>query len=452
MTKRVQKKATVSSILKKYHSGTLRKKTISSSVWVVFGHGLSQVIRLGGNLILTRLLFPETFGLMALVSVVIVGANAVSDIGLRGSIVQNERGDEEVFLNTAWTIQIIRGVIMWCIACMCAWPAAEFYNAPQLAYLIPVVSLVAVIQGFGSTALFTLVRHISLRKRVIRDVGCHIVGLTIMVVCAYAWRSIWALVAGALIRPLLLMVWSHYLIPGYKNRIEFDKEAAKAIFHFGKWIFISTLLTFIGSQGDRLALGKIFSSTELGVYSIAFFLSQAIVLACQQLSGNVLFPVYTQLAKHGIGELKKKIVKIKGVLLLLTLPPTCALAVWGKPLVGFLYDPRYEKAGWMLQILAFRAIAQTLIVITERVLVANGDSFRHMILQLSRVVLLGLGMYVGFLNSGIAGLLMGMVVAAFMEYLFMAALTYRYGGWTPLLDLMAFGISGLLIYFGITWF
>lgn len=430
----------------------LRSKMIGSSVWVIFGHGLSQVIRLAGNLVLTRLLFPEAFGLMALVTVFLMGVNAISDIGLRGSIVHNPRGDEKSFLNTAWTIQIVRGIIMWCIACLLSWPAAKFYNAPQLAYLIPVVSLAAIIQGCGSTALFTLVRHISLRKKVIRDVGSQLVGLIVMIVCAYIWRSVWALVAGSLIRPLILMVWSHYLIPGYKNKIAFDKEAAKTIYHFGKWIFISTLLTFFSAQGDRLVLGKIFSNTELGVYSIAFFLSQALILACQQLSSNVLFPVFTQLAKQGIDELKKKIVKIKGVLLLLTLPPTCAMAIWGQPLINLLYDDRYKEAGWMLQILAVRSIAQTVIVITERVLMANGDSFRHMLLQFFRLVLLALGMYAGFLHSGTVGLLIGMAVATFVEYLFMVVLINKYGGWTPLLDFLAFGVSGTVIYFSISLF
>ena len=427
---------------------SLRSKFVNSSVWVIGGHGVSQGLRLVGNLILTRLLFPEVFGVMALINVFLLGVGAISDIGLRGSIVQDPRGDEECFLNTAWTIQILRGVFMWIILCILAKPASSFYEIPQLIHLIPIIGLVPIIQGFGSTSLFTLVRKISLRKTVIRDLISQLVGVLSMVAFSMFWRSVWALVAGAIVRSTVLMVWSHFMIPGYRNRIGFDRQAASAIIHFGKWIFFSTLLTFLGSQGDRLFLGKTLSSNELGVYSIAFYLSQMIVLAFQELSGNVLFPVYTQLANKSANDLRKGMMKIRGILMLLTLPLICILAIWGHLIVGFFYDNRYVEAGWMLQILSIRAVAQVVNITTERVFMACGDSFRHMLLQLSRVILMGIGMYIGNLLAGTRGILIGMTVASFFEYAVMAGLIIRYGAWLPRLDALAFGLSGIMIMLG----
>src|SRR5688572_30143338 len=89
----------------------LRSQAIRGSIWTFAGYGASQVIRLASNLILARLLFPDVFGLMALVNVFIGGLAMFSDIGIGPAIIQNKRGNERTFLNTAWTIQIGRGLM-----------------------------------------------------------------------------------------------------------------------------------------------------------------------------------------------------------------------------------------------------------------------------------------------------------------------------------------------------
>ena len=81
-------------------------RALSSSL---VGFGGTNVLRLLGNLALTRLLFPEAFGLMALGSVVTTGLRMVSDLGIRSAVIRSPRGDEEDFLNTAWILKILQG-------------------------------------------------------------------------------------------------------------------------------------------------------------------------------------------------------------------------------------------------------------------------------------------------------------------------------------------------------
>src|SRR5215470_13141142 len=92
---------------------SLRKRILSAGTWSLAGYGLSQAIRFGTNLLMTRLLVPDMFGVMAIATVVMVGLAMFSDLGLRQSIVQSRRGDDPAFLNTAWSVQIIRGVLLW---------------------------------------------------------------------------------------------------------------------------------------------------------------------------------------------------------------------------------------------------------------------------------------------------------------------------------------------------
>jgi O-antigen/teichoic acid export membrane protein len=110
---------------------SIKKLAIRGAVWTIASYGTSQILRFGSNLILTRLLIPDVFGLMALVYVFISGLHLFSDIGIGTSIIQNKRGDDPVFLNTAWTMQVIRGVGLWICSLLIAWPVAAFYAKPN---------------------------------------------------------------------------------------------------------------------------------------------------------------------------------------------------------------------------------------------------------------------------------------------------------------------------------
>ncbi|HEX4124952.1 MAG TPA: oligosaccharide flippase family protein, partial [Tepidisphaeraceae bacterium] len=117
---------------------SLRSRAIRSSAWTMFSYGGNTILRLGGNLVLTRLLTPQLFGLSALINIFIQGLHMFSDVGVAPSIIQNPHGDEPEFLNTAWTIQSSRGIVIWICSAIIAWPVSKFYGIHQLVYLIPI--------------------------------------------------------------------------------------------------------------------------------------------------------------------------------------------------------------------------------------------------------------------------------------------------------------------------
>ena len=90
--------------------------------WVVIGTGASQLLRLAGNVGLARLLAPEMFGLMTLVNTVLRGLYLFSDIGIGPNIVQHKRGADPDFLRTAWSLQAVRGTVLWLILLALAHP------------------------------------------------------------------------------------------------------------------------------------------------------------------------------------------------------------------------------------------------------------------------------------------------------------------------------------------
>lgn len=431
--------------------GSLRQRAIRGSLWTLGGYGGGQAIRLVGNLLLTRLLFPDAFGLMALIQIVQQGVQLFSDVGFRGSIIHHKRGDDPRFLDTAWTLQILRGGILWVALCAASIPAAAFYGRHELVMMIPVAGLGGLIEAFSSTAKYTLARRVIPRGQILLEVGGRLGGVLFMVSLALVWQSVWVLLLGGLCASSIKAFFSHRLIAGYRNRLCFDREAARSMFRFGMWVLVGTALTFLLGQGDRLILGKVLSNSELGVYSIAFFLSQALVQVIARLSRGVLQPVYSRLSERGTGELRRQTLKLRGGLMLLTLPPVWLLAIFAQPLVDTLYDPRYSEAGWMLRILAVGAIGASVSLSADRVILAQGDSFRYMLLQVARSLLMIVGMLVGWYTAEIPGFLIGIAAARILDYVPLAFFLRRYGVWLPRLDLAALGTSALVLSVGFNY-
>jgi O-antigen/teichoic acid export membrane protein len=351
-----------------------KKLAIKGAAWTIASYGSSQIIRFGSNLILTRLLLPELFGLVGLAYVFIIGINLFTDIGLGPSIIQNKRGDDPQFLNTAWTMQVIRSLFVWLCLILITWPVAQFYEEPRLMWLIPALSINTLIGGFKSTSVSTLERKMSVKEVVLFELGTQIISTAVMIVWACFDRSILAIIAGSFTGSVVELVWSHFLIPGKSNRFAWDKEAAKEIFSYGKWIFLSTILFFLCSQADRLILGKIFTLTMLGIYGIAFTLGDMPRQVIIAISGRVIFPSISMLAELPREELRAKILKNRKLILI---PLAVGLAIFvsfGDQLILILYRKEYEAASWMMPILALGIWHTTLHNMMGSCLLAVGKS------------------------------------------------------------------------------
>jgi len=333
---------------------SLKDIAIRSSKLEFGGHIAAQAIRLISNLILSRLLFPEAFGLSALVSILIVGMAMLSDVGVEQSVIQNPRGDDIHFLNTAWVLHISRGLMIWLGACVISWPMAKVYGEPQLVYLLPVSALGVVVGGFASTSLFTLRRRLEVATLTWIELGSQLVSVVAIGVWAYWYPSVWALVAGGLIGTIFKTVASHRIDVGYRNRFEWDPSANASIMSFGKWILASTALSFVSSQSDRLVLGYYMGVATLGVYNIAMFLSEAVGSAVGKITTGVLYPVFSRIQRESPQRMREIYYRTRFRIDIISLIPIGALFILSGPIVHFLYDARYWEAGWMMQLLCIR--------------------------------------------------------------------------------------------------
>ncbi len=398
---------------------SLKSLAVRGTVWTLIGYGASQGLRFASNLILTRLLFPDLFGLMALINTFIMGLHLFSDLGIRPSIIQNPRGDDPKFLNTAWTLQIIRGVGLWVCCWAIAWPLASLYHNADLRWLVPVIGLTTVFDGLMSTSLASLSRSLDIGKITRFEFIIQLISTIVMLVWAYLSHSIWALVGNTLASAVLKMVWSHCL--GYTNRLAWDKDALKALVNFGQWIFLSTAMTFLAGQADRLILGRLFPLELLGIYTIAFTLSDLPLSVIQAVGSNVMLPIISQQSHLPRPELRLKILEKRKFLLLGMAVVLVVLICFGDFLILGLYDSRYHPAAWMLPILALGNWPRMLPMTTAPTLIAIGRPIYGAWGNCLKFVYMLVAIPLGFLAFGPLG---AVVAIALNDLPFYIAISY----------------------------
>ncbi|MBK8816009.1 MAG: oligosaccharide flippase family protein [Methylococcaceae bacterium] len=390
----------------------IKKRAIKAGVWIIAGHLLTQCIRFGGNLILTRLLMPEVFGVMAVVNVIIFGIGMFSDIGLNQNIIRSKNGEEPTFLNTAWTVQIIRGFsigLMILIASAGFYQAGKFgfipttmaYADKDLPFLLAFLSLGSFISSFNSIYLFLLNRRLMLGKSIFIEITSQIAGLAVIIYIAWEYRTVYALVSGSVFSAFTKMLLSHLVIRD-KCRFAWNKEAITEIANFGKWIMISSILGFMLAQGDRLILGMLITPDLLGVYSVAFFLANAVKDILNKLLSSVFFPVISETIRERPERLKDIYYKIRHRVDAIAMFCAGFLFTTGNKIVELLYDDRYHEAGWMLQILGL-SMCSIGFTLAGQCFLANGRSSIVTMLIGIQTVALYVGLPLAFMHYGLTG-------------------------------------------------
>jgi len=332
----------------------LEATAMRATVWTIVAYGASQALRMCSSIILTRLLLPQYFGLMALVSTVMLGLSLLSDVGLLPSVVGNARGDEPAFLNTAWTVQMIRGVGLWIIAAIMAHPLALFYHDARLNLIIPVLALTSIVSGLNGTSLLTAARHIGVRRLYTIDLLTQVFAVIMTASWAYFFPSIWALVGGTLSAAVMKALLSHsrIVMPGHRNSLAWEKESLQSLVKFGKWIMLGTAFYFFASQADRLILGKLITFTALGIYGVAFTIADIPRQVIVQFASRVGFPFVAKMTYLPLPEFRKAVLTYRFYCLLAGAFLLSVMVFLGPVFVKHVYDARYRDAVWMIPILS----------------------------------------------------------------------------------------------------
>src|SRR5579871_291538 len=389
---------------------SLKKRIVSASAWTVGTYGVENVLRLISSLVLSRLLFPEAFGLISASSSIIVAIGLFSDLGIRAVIIQSPRGDKDDFLRSAWVFQFLRGMLLWLVLIL----ICSIISLPTIGNALPQGSAFAnklfpavtvalgfglVLNGFETTAVYLNVRQMRFRPFAVVDIVTKIVTIAVMIGLAIRFRDVWALVAGNVSSGILRLVLSHTVIPGPRMAWNWNKDHFREIIHFGKWITVSSIASFFASQCDILILGVLLSGAVLGVYSIARTLVGAAHGLVEKINSSLALSVLGEVLRESPTELRRKYYRFRFPIDALSASIGGLLCATGPQIVGALYDNRYSLAGPMLQLLAISLAIYPLQLIRSA-FTAIGQTYTVAAVSIISAISLVAFLMVGYLTFG----------------------------------------------------
>ena len=347
---------------------SLGRRSLFAASWSLGGSVVQRGLSLGSNLVMTRLLVPEAFGLMAVVLTVLTLAEMVSDMGVKQSVVRSPRGEEPLFLRIAWSVQVLRGAAiaalvlsvalgLWLLGPSLA-PEGSVYAEPVLPALIVVSTLAVLARGFESTGMSRAARRMDMRAITTIELGTQVAALAVMLALAWASPTVWALLGGMVFAGILRTAWTHWAFRDLPMRPAWDRETTREMWVYGRWIIVSSMAGFVVNHSDRLIFAALLDPTTFGLYAVATLWIQAGMGVIATLSGQTVLAATSEALRtraHAFPAIFAKLRLAFGAFLLAAF---LAMLLGADLLVGLLYTEDYAGAAVFLALLSFRFLTQ----------------------------------------------------------------------------------------------
>jgi O-antigen/teichoic acid export membrane protein len=427
-------------------------KIASAVSWTFASVGVKYALKLLGNLTLARLLQPEAFGLAAIVYAVISGVEAMTDAGTRPSIIRSTRTDD-LWLDTAWTFQIIRSAFVAVIIASLAFPMGIFFDDSRLVPMIAATGLMSLLVGLTSLEAILSVRSLNLKTFSIVEVIAAVLGYLVMIVWAWVSPTAWALLWGGIVTTGVFTVLSYYVIGRRKHKFRMDRSLVSELVRFGKWVSISSALGFMILQGDRLIIGKLFSIEALGIYFIAVTWAGAL----QQLVGMFLSRLYLPMVaefRRKSGDFNAEGRELRALILTSLVVPFAFAAGASDLIIKVLYPDNYSSAGAVMQILVIGAWLSILESMYTDQLLAAGQPRVRVFAQITSIVVLMAALTWVPREYGLTGIAVAFVISTAIRALFMAVVFNRNHYTYAVPDLLwtsAFCVLAIGVHFLVAW-
>jgi O-antigen/teichoic acid export membrane protein len=346
----------------------------SALFWTLLSVGVASVLKLAGNLTLARLLTADAFGLAAMVFAITSGIEAITDVGAQPALIRSNRTDA-AWLNTSWTLGLVRGLGIAVVIALLAYPTALFFNDQRLVPLIVVSSLMSILIGIKSNQAILAVRNLQAKNFALVELAAAVVGYVIMLLWAWYAPSAWALLAGALVTSGMVALLSFRAFGHRQHHFCWDRSALNELVSFGKWVFFASILGFFILQGDRIVIGKFRGLYEAGIYSIAITWSGALHQLFFMFLSRLYLPVVAQFKRLGGGT--EAVTRLRYLILSAMVIPYALLAGTAEQLISFMYPNTFTAAGPVMGILVAGAWFSALeFVYNDQLMLAGKPAWR----------------------------------------------------------------------------
>ena len=383
-------------------SGRLAK----GATWLVAARAVMNLSALASTLVLARLLTPDDFGLVAIATTVFAVIQALLELSLSSALVQHKNPTEGHY-HSAFTLNLIRSLLVAGFVAAIAAPVGSFYGDPRLVPIMLVISASTALTGMLNPKLVVFSRSLVFWQEMALGVTNRLVGLVVAVGFAVATGSYWALVLGTIAGQFASLILSYTLV---RYRPRFSLMGARELLSFSIWLSLGQAVNMLNWRFDHLAIGYVLGNSTLGLYTVGDRLAALPTREATVPIAQAVFPGFTKLTGDP-ERLRQGYQRAQSFLMALALPVGCGLAAMAEPLVLLVLGEPWLPAAIVIQFLAAIFAIQTLATTVKPLAMAMGETrslfYRDLISFLIRIPLL----IVGLVAGGLVGVLIARCVS-----------------------------------------
>jgi PST family polysaccharide transporter/lipopolysaccharide exporter len=342
-------------------SGGTAERVVKGAFWAMSQNAFGRVLQLAMLVVLARLIGPAELGLVGIALLSVSAIQKFTNFGLNAALVQREEEDVDEHLNTMWILEIARGLLIFSVLFLTAPLVGYVFSEPRAVDLVRVIGLSPLLFGLTNPGVMYFQKKLEFHKQFVLRIGGEIAQFVVAVGVALVEPTAWAFVAGYVAADVVRLAAS-YLMHSYRPGFDFDRESAKDLIGYGKWITGSSILYFLYSEGDDAFVGWFINPTALAFYQYGYRFSNAPATELTSVISAVMFPAFSKIQTDAsmLRETFRKTLRLNAFI---SAPVAFGIAVVAPDFVLTFFGSEWESMIVPMQILAvygfLRALGQT---------------------------------------------------------------------------------------------
>lgn len=423
---------------------SLKKKTVNGVIWSAIDRFSTQGIQFVFSILIARLLMPSDYGVIAMLGIFLAVSNTFIDSGFGTALVQKANRTETDF-STVFYFNIVVAIIFYALLWLASPYIASFYNIPMLKDVTRVVALTLVFSALGGIQNAKLSIAINFKTRaiisLISALSTGFMGLYLAYRGYGAWALVFQMVFSSLLNTILLWCFVRWM-----PSLVFSWQSFRQLFSFGSKLLASALLDTIYNNVYTLVIGKVYSSSSLGLYSRASGLAQYPSSNITGVLQSVTFPVLCSIQndEERLADAYKRFIRMSAFVVF---PLMIGLASVAEPFIRVVLTDKWEGAIYLLQIVCFSMMWYPIHAINLNILQVKGRSDYFLKLEIIKKIQ-GVCILCITVPISIVAMCYGSIVSSLLSLVWNTYYTKRligYGFLSQIKDLLPIIIHSLLM-------
>lgn len=355
------------------------KDTIKGISWIGLFRIVTRVISFLRTAVTARILNPSQFGVFSIATIVLSFLEILTETGINIFLIQKNETFEE-YIDTAFIVSILRGIIISCAILLSAPFIAAFFNSPESLLSIQLIAIVPFLRGFINPSIARFLVDLTFHREFIYRTTVFGVESVATLLFAFLLRNPESLVYGLIVGASFEILFSFWYV-NPRPKLNFHQEKFWEVVHQGKWLTLSGIFNYLYHNADNMVVGRMLGTGDLGLYQMAYRISTLPITEVSDTVTRVTFPVFVKLTDD-----KKRLwvgyIKSVGVIAILVIPASLVCYLFPEFVISILLGSQWTSAANALRVLAIFGVVRSITMAASSPILAQNRQDALMIITL----------------------------------------------------------------------